>query len=74
MKMINWAVPLLPLLLIAGCESNVSDAEVSQIPEANGENCLPEKVAELRTQDLRERMSSLCLRESNFNATEPRQW
>jgi entry exclusion lipoprotein TrbK len=74
MKMTSWVVPLLSLLMIAGCESNVSDAEVSQIPEANGGNCLPEKVAELRTQDQRERMSSLCLRRSNFKASERRQW
>lgn len=35
--MTSWVVPLLSLLLIAGCESNISDAEVSQIPEVNSE-------------------------------------
>lgn len=74
MKMTSWVVPLLSLLLIAGCESNISDAEVSQMPEVNSENCVPQKVAELRTQDQRERMSSLCLRRSNVKASDSRQW
>ena len=74
MKMTNWVVPLLSLLLIAGCGSNVSDAEVSQMPEVNTENCLLEKISELPTQDQRERMSSLCLRSSKFKESEPRQW
>lgn len=72
--MISWAVPLIPLLLLVGCGSKVTETEVTQLPEVNIDNCLPDKVAALRTQDQREQMSSLCLRSASFTESETRQW
>jgi entry exclusion lipoprotein TrbK len=74
MNMTRWVVPLITLLLIAGCGSKVAETEVTQLPEVNTENCLPEKVAELKTQAAREKFSGLCLRQSRFKASEDRAW
>lgn len=74
MKMTSWVVPLLMLLLIAGCGSNGAETAVAQMPEVNPRNCLPENIAKLPTKEQKERMSSLCLRQSNFKASEPREW
>lgn len=44
------------------------------MPEANAENCKPEKVAKLQDKDMQQAFSSLCLRQGRAQQSPERKW
>lgn len=62
------------LTTLAGCESKEPEVDEQPLPEVNDQNCLPENIAKVIPDDVRERFASLCLRRSSFKPSEIKEW